>query len=129
VYKEQLNQPFPPDSGLDMAPRDVHCDVQRYIAKRPVAGAVLLDRIICGLQLGWPEEQHWCGYRFGLQSVQRVAPAGAGPMPPTDCPKLRKARDDRGSKCKAGTFCTEETKRRAASPSLAGRMPERGILR
>ena len=104
MYKEQPNQPFPPDSGLDMAPRDVHRDVQRYIAKRPVAGAVLLDGLMCELQLGWPEEQHWCGYRLGLQSVQRVAPAGAGPMPPTDCTKLRKARDDRGSKTKAGTF-------------------------
>jgi hypothetical protein len=31
VYKEQPNQPFPPDSGLDMAPRNVHRDGQRYI--------------------------------------------------------------------------------------------------
>ena len=104
MYKEQPNQPFPWDSGLDMAPRDVHRDVQRYIAKRSVAGAVLLDQFMCELQLGWPEDKHRCGDRLGLQSVQRVAPAGAGPMPPTDCTKLRKARDDRGSKTKAGTF-------------------------
>ena len=78
MYKEQPNQPFPPDSGLDMAPRDVHRDVQRYTAKRPVAGAVLLDRLMCELQLGWPEEQHWCGYRLGLQSVQRVAGDASG---------------------------------------------------
>ena len=101
---EQPNQPFPPNSGLDVAPRNVHRDVQRYIAKHPVAGAALLDRLMCELQLGWPEEQHWCGYRLGLQFVQRVAPAGAGPIQPTDCTKLRKARDDRGSKTKAGTF-------------------------
>ena len=78
VYKEQPNQPFPPDTGLDMAPRDVHRAVQRYIARRPVAGAVLLDRPMCELQLGWPEEQHWCGYRLGLQSVQRVAGDASG---------------------------------------------------
>src|SRR5580704_17411851 len=88
-----------------MAPRDVHCDVQRYIAKRPVAREVLLDRLMCELQLGRPEEQHWCGYRLGLQSVQRVAPAGTGPMPPTDCTKLR-----RGGKTKAEHFHTGAVK-------------------
>ena len=46
VYKEQPNQPFPPDYGLDMAPRDVHRDVQRYIAKRPVAIAPFREQAI-----------------------------------------------------------------------------------
>jgi hypothetical protein len=71
VYKEQPNQPFPPDSGLDMAPRDVHCDVQRYIAKRPVAGAVLLDRLMCELQLGWLEDQHWWATALGAARRSR----------------------------------------------------------
>ena len=102
--KKQPNQPFPPDSRLCHGTARCPSLCPAVHSKTPVAGAVLLDRLMCELQLGWPAEQHWCGYRLGLQSVHRVAPAGAGPMPPTDCTKLRKARDDRGSKTKAGTF-------------------------
>ena len=104
MYKEQPNQPFPRDSGLDMAPRDVHRDVQRYIAKRPVAGggAVRSTHMRAATRVARGQALVRLPPWTSVGAARRSA--GAGPMPPTDCTKLRKARDDRGSKTKAGTF-------------------------